>query len=240
MTDNHEDIIKFLENIPEKFDVLEVGIDFKIQEEYLNYSQSFGLGELTEEETLVLSNSLGDIKILKEDKKKALALLAHLGTILAYREIEKYNNSFDHELNQWTILAMMECKMLLESSLLDESIGFISSGLGGSGDKLRYYFLVLPSNDLPFNYLQQEIITNNFPVVCKNLNSILENIDISESYIGLTVLVPLDIAIGTVIETGINKCNDAEEFVFEHYYVTNLNIPDQEEIDYVIKVVKAD
>ena len=62
-------------------------------------------------------------------------------------------------------------------------------------------------------------------------------INFSGKFIGLIVLVPLDVAIGTVIETGINKCNELGNFVFEHYYVTNGKIPELSEIDGIIKIV---
>ena len=49
--DNESEIKKFLENIPDKFQMIEVGIDMEVQMEYLEYSLSFDRGELTETET---------------------------------------------------------------------------------------------------------------------------------------------------------------------------------------------
>lgn len=238
MADKLENIRKFLEYLPDKFDILEEGIDFQTQKEYIEHSESFERGELTEKETLSLSNILFNQDVPIKAKKKSLSLLAHLGTILAFRQIEKYNKNPDKGLKQWTLLALQESKMFLEQSLLDESIGFISTGLGGLDNKLRYYFLVLPSTDRPFTKIQKDTIRDEFYLVCKNLNSILETIDLADSFVGLTVLVPLDIAVGSVIETGISKCNELGNFVFEYYYVTNQNIPDKSEINDIIKTVK--
>jgi len=238
MTENNEDIEKLMEGIPDRFDILEQGIDIQTQIEYTNHSHSFDKGELTEEETIGLGIILLDKNVPLDKKKRALVLLAHLGTIVAFRQIEKYMNHPDNELKQWTLLALQECKMFLEGSLCDENMGFISSGLGGLDNKLRYYFLVLPLTNQRFTNTQKEIIKNEFPLVCKDLNSILETIDLSETFIGITVLVPLDIALGTVIETGIKKCNDLGNFVFEYYYATNQNIPDLKEIENIIKIVR--
>ncbi len=241
MIDNTEDIQKFLDSIPDKFNILEEGVDMQTQIEYINHSHSFDRRELTEEETIGLGKILLSNNIPIEGKKKALGLLAHLGTIAAFRQIEKYNNHPDNELKQWTLLSLQECKMFLEGSLLDESMGFISSGLGGIDNRLRYYFLVLPLTNQLFTNPQKDIIKNEFILVCKDLNSILETIDLSnDAFVSITLLMPLDIALGTVIETGIKKCNDLGTFVFEYYYATNQNIPDLKEIDNIIKIVRED
>jgi len=238
MTDKHDDIREFLNNLPDRYDIMEEGIDIQTQKEYIDYSHSFDSGELTEKETLNLGNTLFDTSHPLEAKKKALALLAHLGTITAFRQIEKYYKHPDKDLKQWTTLALQECKIFLESTLTDESTGFISTGLGGLHDKLRYYFLILSSSDRPFTTIQKNTIKEELKLVAKNLNSILESIDISDTFVGLTVLLPMDVAVGTLIETGIKKCNELGDFVFEHYYVTNQNIPDKLEINDIIKTVK--
>ena len=238
MADKYEEILKFLENIPDSFSILEEGIDEQTQKEYLNYSHSFGQGELSTEETMRISDMLFTTKTPPEAKKKALTLLAHLGTISAYRQIEKYYNTSGNELKPWTALALQECRMFLETSLTDESSGFISSGLGGIEDKMRYYFLVLPTGDKPFTSTQKTVIKNEFNLAAVDLNCVVETVDSSGSYVGLTALVPLDVAIGTFIETGIEQSNELGDFVFEYYYVTNMDIPDSDEIHDIIKKVR--
>jgi hypothetical protein len=238
MTDNREDIREFLNNLPDKYDIMEEGIDIQTQKEYIDYSHSFDSSDLTEKETLNLGNTLFDTRQSLEAKKKALALLAHLGTITAFRQLERYYQHPDKDLKQWTALALQECKMFLESTLTDESTGFISSGLGGLQDKLRYYFLVLPASDIAFTTTQKNIIKEELNLVARDLNCIVESVDHSDKFVELTVLVPMDIAVGTLIETVIKKCNELGDFVFEHYYVTNQNIPDTLEINDIIKTVK--
>ncbi len=72
----------------------------------------------------------------------------------------------------------------------------------------------------------------------KEMNSIVESVDHSEKHVGVTTLVPMDVAVGTLIETVIKKCNELGDFVFENYYVTNQNIPDTLEINNIIEIVK--
>lgn len=99
MIDKHKDLQDFLNNIPDKYDIMEEGIDVQTQKEYIDYSHSFDRGELTETETNNLGLVLFDIKTTIESKKKVLTLLAHLGTITAFRLIEKYFKNPDKELD---------------------------------------------------------------------------------------------------------------------------------------------
>ena len=138
MNDELLDIQNFLDGLPDKYNILEQGIDIQIQQEYISHSTIFEQGELTENETQALGSILFEKKVPVNKKKAALVLLAHLGTIEAFRQIEKFNNNPDNELKQWTLLALQECKMFLENSLLDESTGFISTGLGALDNRLRY------------------------------------------------------------------------------------------------------
>ena len=96
----------------------------------------------------------------------------------------------------------------------------------------------MPTTDNTFTTIQKNIVNDEFQIVCKNLNSILETIKFSDTFIAITILVPLDVAVGTIIETGINKCNELGEFVFIHYFVTNDKIPEQLEIDDIIKIIR--
>jgi len=238
MKDSNEEIQRFIESIPDQFKIMEEKIDFRTQNEYIEYSENFERGELSEKETLQLSEILFRNDIPIEAKKKGLTILAHTGTILAFRQIEKYYNNADKELKQWSALALHECKMFVESELTDVSTGFISSGLGGLNNKLRFYFLILPSGEKGFDKTQNNIVKDEFNIIANKLNSLIETIEYSEGYIEFNVLIPYDVAVGNLIETGIKKCNELGNFVFDYYYVTNQDIPDRGEIKEIIRIVR--
>lgn len=227
-------------NQPDEFTILEEGIDFQTHKEYVEYSDSFESSSLTEEETIHLGNILYNNKVAVEGKKKTLILLAHLGTITALRQIEKYYNQADKELKPWSALALQECKMFLEGALTDHMTGFVSSGLGGLKNRMRYYFLVLPLEDQLFTVTQKNVIKDEMCLVAKDLRSLVESFDLSDSYVGFTTLMPLDIAIATFVETGIRKCNELGEFVFEFYYATNQDIPNKSGIEEIIRIIRSD
>src|SRR5688572_8688866 len=149
MSYNTDDKHDHLEDIPDKFDIMEERSDFETQIEYACESSSLEKRELTESETIRMGNLLFDKESSREDKKGILMALAHVGTLRAYRIIGKFLKTFDNDLREWALLSFQECRMFLESSLTDESSGFIISGLGGKNNSLRYYFMILPF-DQPF------------------------------------------------------------------------------------------
>lgn len=238
MTDNQEQIKQFLDSIPEKFQIHEEGVKIEIQKEYLDYSESFERGVLTDEQIEKIRQIIFNTESPDEGKKKGLTILAHAGTINAYKQISKYYENADGALKQWASLALQECRMFLESELSDENVGFISTGLGGKKDKLRVYFLVLPFENKIFKEQQHRIIENELNQIAKELNCDIESFDFQENYVGLTVLIPMDVAIATFIDSGIQSCNEFGSFVFEHYYAANTEIPDKEEIKEIIEIVR--
>ncbi len=238
MKNEDREIQRILAGMPDKFEIMEDGIDLQTQEEYLEESHSFGEGDLTEPQVLKLGQILNDQHTPVAGKKKALSMLAHVGTVTAFRQLEQFHkNGPGKELAQWSRLALSECRMFLENSLDDENNGLIISGMGGIGGSLRFYFLVLPLIGQTFTRIQKDIIRDEFTLVCKSMNSVLERIDYADNYVGMTILVPLEIACGNLIDTGIKKCNELGTFVLEYYYATNMAIPDEAEIRDIIKIV---
>lgn len=238
MEDSNEDIREFLDSISDKLEVMEEGIDMQVQKDYLDFARTCDVDELSKKHTLKLAKYLFKAREPLKVKRRALSFLAHLGTITAYRQIEKYYQHPDKELKQWAAMALQECKMFLEGSLTGEVSGFISTGLGGRKDKLRYYFLLLPASNQPFTTTQKNTITQETDLVSKEMNCIVETVDQSDRYIGATVLMPVDAAVGTLIETIVKQCNELGYFVFEYYYATNHNIPDLQEIEEIIKIIR--
>lgn len=46
----------------------------------------------------------------------------------------------------------------------------------------------------------------------------------------IEILIPMDVAVGKVIEESIRECNKMSEFLCFDYYVTNVKKPTPEEI----------
>jgi len=82
--------------------------------------------------------------------------------------------------------------MLLENKMKVENIGMISTGLGGKGNKLRCFIILISKTRKPFSDTQKKIIKQEYDIVCKKLNSEVEKIDFQNDYAALTILTPMD------------------------------------------------
>jgi len=212
------------------FSPMEEAIDLSIQQEYFNLSKKFDFNNVDYKEVLKESKNLFSENTPLETKKRILILLAHFGTTESYRTLEKYLNRSERSLRDWALLSLKECRMFLESDLLEEEGGFISTGLGGKDNKLRYYFIVSSKNGLTFSESHRDTLKRGFETISQKYNSEIEEINFETNYAMIRILIPIDVAVGDVIEEGISECNKIEEFLFFHYYVTNVKKPTNEEI----------
>jgi len=134
------------------------------------------------------------------------------------------------DLRDWALLSLKECRTFLESVLLKEEEGFISTGLGGEDNKLRYYFIVSSKDGLPFSETHKDNLRRGFEAVSLKYKSEFEEINFEAAYAIIGILIPMDAAVGDVIEEGISECNKMGGFLFPDYYVTNVKKPAPEEI----------
>jgi hypothetical protein len=128
-------------SIPDRFVVAEEELDGAVYEEYERYVQHLVTCQ-PQEVGLEARQTLFDPTAPLEAKREMLARLARCGTVHAYRAIEQYVKNPDPALAQWSKVALYECRMGLESELLEKPVGIISTGLGGAQHRLRYLVAV--------------------------------------------------------------------------------------------------
>jgi hypothetical protein len=102
---------------------------------------------LSKDKVEALGRTLFDAEAGTLDKKKALMLLGHRGSIEAYRILKKFAKESPAELKVWSRMAFDECKTFLATELSEETqigFNFISQKIGrneacpcGSGKKYK-------------------------------------------------------------------------------------------------------
>jgi len=217
-------------NVLNSFTLIDEAIDLSIQQEYFTFSETIDFDNVDYEEVLTESGKLFYEHTPIESKKRILILLAHLGTAESCRTLEKYLKISEGNLRDWALLSLNECRTFLESVLLQEEGGFISTGLGGKDNKLRYYFIVSSKGGLPFSETHRNTLKRGFETISLKYKSEIEEINFEAAYAMIGILIPMDVAVGEVIEEGISECNKMVEFLFLDYYVTNVKKPTPEEI----------
>ena len=234
-SENDDQIRDILDGIPERLRLTEDGVDPSVQQEYLEYTENLDFGQYSEEDISTRSHSLFSPSTSLQDKKETLAVLAHRGTLEAYRTIERFLETADKALEVWGILALQECRMFLESSLSDLSVGILMTGLGGENNRLRHFFIIRSRGDAALTSAQEGTIKQGFSYICSKFDSILEEIQSHQYFATMKVLIPMDVAVAEIVEGGIDECNTFGDFLDTDYYVTNVKIPTKAEIQHYLR-----
>jgi len=230
---DHETIFdkikELLGSIPNQLNVLEDKIDIDLQLEYFEYSRRVRK-DLKSDLVLNESYKLFDTNISQEVKKSILAKIASIDKVEAYRIIERFLKTIPGELKNWSILALQDNRMLLESRLLDENHVFISTGLGGKGEKLRYFVVIFGKNLTDFSDLQRKIIRNEIEISLKKHNSELEELNFSGSLATILTMIPMKVIIKQIFTEAIEECNHFGDFLIANFIITNVKSLSFEEI----------
>ena len=240
MSQNIDEIKKILESIPEHFKILESRTDLSIHKDFIKLTEKLSSQEFNENELINESEKLFNNSTLNDLKIELVIKLGFSGIVKSYKILERFHNECDKELKTWAVLALQESYILLENQLTDSNSGYISTGLGGKNNCLRFFFVIFSKTCNPFNIIEKKLINTEFEITSKELDSEVELINFHNDYSCLTILISMDVAPDTIIMNSINKCNELGEFIIPHYFVTNVEIPSQKEISGIIKEMRMD
>jgi len=236
--ENDDGLCEALSQIPDRFIVAEEELDWAVREEYAKYVQRL-LSSQPQKAWLEARRILFDSTAPLEAKREALARLALSGTVDAYRAIEQYVKEPDPALAQWGKIALYECRMALESELLEAPVGIVSTGLGGAQHRLRYLVAIGLSCG-PLHDAQQRRVESTWRTICERHDSVLEHVNFHPNHVILTLLVSMETAVGTVIDVGIAAANGDAPILRQTYFVTNVAVPTEEEIQHVLEEISRD
>jgi hypothetical protein len=229
-TEDDEQIRELLNGMPEQLQVFKKGITPQTQQAYLEYSANVDIEAYASQDTATKGKKLFNSDATIEDKKKCLILLAHEGTADACLIIRKFLEvSEDEVLKEWGAIALEEGWLLVESDLFEKPTGMVLTGLGGEEDHLRYFFAV-GVKDKGIDSPEPSNIEQRISLVCGEYASVLEELQIFDTYMAVQILVPMDVAVGEVIDQIIIESNREAEWLERKYFVTNSEIPSAEQI----------
>lgn len=242
MKENNDVFKKFRDSFS-KFDghlhILEQRVPVERQMEYFKYSENLrkdpSTSEVLNTDILILEGKLYNPQLTPEYKKYILSLLAISRQVRAYRVLEEYAQEPDADVADWTYMALMESRIALESELSDEKQIYISTGLGGKKEKLRFYVLVLANELKPFQEYQKKVIEREFPYSLEKADCEIERLTIGEKYMELVFLIPVRANIKQTLDRVINECNQYGNFLSSVFTITNVKELSTEEVEEIIK-----
>jgi hypothetical protein len=126
--------------------------------------------------------------------------------------------------------------MLIQSSLLDEQQVFISTGLGGKGQKLRYYVVFINKNqNIVLTKIQQKLLKDELIYELNQNKGEFESMDFSEGFSTVLVMLPLQSDLKKLFRTIIEECNQYGDFLDDDMIVTNVKVMSRNEILEMLK-----
>ena len=125
-------------------------------------------------------------------------------------------------------------RIALESELSDEKQIYISTGLGGKGEKLRFYVLMTSKGKKPFQEYQRQTIEREFAYYLPKTDCEIERLTIGEQYVELVFLLPVRTDIKATLDRVINECNQYGDFLSNVFTITNVKELTAEEVSEII------
>ena len=225
----HEKIQEMLGKNPGNLKVMEEQIDMDLQVEY--FERSKRLREEKEESwALDLSQYLNEPGYSPDVKKEILARLATIEKVECYRIIESFVKEGEESLHKWALLSLNESRLQLESNIMNENQVFISTGLGGRDQKLRYFVVLMTRTRSDLTPTHQMVIQNEFEYILRKFGAEVEEVNFSGYLSTITLLLPMNYSLRTVFNEAIQECNRYGDFLNDDFIVTNVKTLSFQEI----------
>lgn len=215
--------------------LLEEIVPIEEQMKYFEYSQRIREEkDYVNRDLLVAHLFSPDMHI--EEKRYSLSMLAGLIDIGAYRAIETYHSSpLEPELANWSALALLESRILIDTDLSGEKQLLVSTGLGGVNGMLRFFAIVASKDRSDFSDFQQSVIDREFKFTFEQNEIIVEKFDIKHNYLKILLLSKLNNDLKQVFSNAVSECNQFGDFLDEKFMLTNVRQFDDHQIDGLLK-----
>ncbi|GBU08748.1 hypothetical protein AwDysgo_20790 [Bacteroidales bacterium] len=218
-----------LVGIQGRFYILEASIPVEKQVDFFHFSEELR-GIYAEDDLEFHKQRLLDISSSIEDKKYSMSFLAISGDVKSFRLLENYLQSCEPDLFDWLKLSILQAKITLESKFSDEKQVFISTGLGGKGDMLRFFSLFRSKQEILFSHYQVGLIEKEFPFFVEDKDGIIEELKVFDKYFTVLFLVKIDVDIKTMFDKALTECNQYGDFIRHSFTITNIKKYTDEEI----------
>ncbi|HKJ44066.1 MAG TPA: hypothetical protein VKA27_18355 [Sunxiuqinia sp.] len=212
-----------LNSLPEDFNILEEQIDVEMQLAYFEMAKELRDEHIDESLIEQAKVDLYNEQVSIKEKKRLLVKLAGVDDVESFRLIEAYRKEAEGKLKDWTVLALQESRMIIQSSLLGEQQVFISTGLGGKEQNIRYFVALIHSDpEGEFDETQQKLVGSEFQFFLSESNGELEEIHFEGRFAMAVFLFPLKQNLHSIFKSFIDECNQYGGFLNEDVIITNV------------------
>ncbi|MDR3252716.1 MAG: hypothetical protein LBT35_04025 [Tannerella sp.] len=229
------------QNLDGRFHIIEHSVPVDEQMEYFKFADRVKKDiTLTDADYEKFGSQLNADDCSSERKKKLIAILGAAKTVRAYRLLENYADHPDQGLANWSYMALTESRIALETELSGEKHVYISTGMGGKDDKLRFYVLVMSEKCLAFLDYQKEIIAKEFNFMLPQSGCEVEKLTVGDKYVAMVCLIPMSANLKYILERVLNECNQYGDFLSSLLTVTNVKELSVDEISRLVESYEHD
>jgi hypothetical protein len=219
----YDKIQELLGHIQGNLTILEQQIDADVQTEYYNYARTLD-NEFDANEILRNRDTLYEVDLALAEKKHMLVQLASIDHIEAYRTLEQYISRSPEQLKEWATLAFQECRLLMESRLLDQSQVLISTGLGGKGLKLRYFTVFISAHGKAYSVFEQNILNKESRFFIHQAKGEVEYVKFDKELCTVLSIIPLQVPVQGLFDEVVAECNQYGSFLNPDFLITNVKV----------------
>ena len=223
-----------------KVSVMQDSIDISIMPSYYKISKKIKKELDDDYDYLSDVYKLYDPETDVETKQKLLCSLASFEKPEYFNALKKFKDFAPAELKDWAIVATQESKMFLETALLDTQTLYISTGLGGKEEALRFFIVLFHTDEQPFSDSQKQLIEKEFAFSFGKETGEIEEIVFEKSYVKIVSLLPFEKHIYTLVKDIVEECNNYGNFIKSKLLVTNVKKLSNEEIELLYKKIDSD
>ena len=166
----------------------------------------------------------------KAEKRRLLSLLAISHSVKAFRLLQSYIANPDPEVADWAAMALMECRLALETELSDEKQIYIATALGGKGQKLRFSIVLYAKGTTSFLPFQRQTIEDEITFHFSHADCEIERLEIKDQYVRLLCLLPVKADVQAIFDKILNGCNEFGDFLQHGLTISNVQEISEEEI----------
>ncbi|NLA24793.1 MAG: hypothetical protein GX879_07495 [Bacteroidales bacterium] len=217
--ENIDEIMNLSRTQPEKIQVIEAQVDIDVQLDYFDTLKNLTKEEFNQDIDELIANlsDINDYDLIK----KSLVQLSGKDDVRAYRAVESFVEKCPKNLKAWCILAYQQSKMMLETSLLEESKVFVSSALGGIGNKIRYSVGILLKESQEISSYQKDLLKKETKYFLEKDNGLLETVSFTEQVAFITCLIPLHVNVQDLFQNITEEVNLYGDFLQGNITITN-------------------
>lgn len=215
-----------LRNMAEHVCLLDRKIPIEHQLEYFAVLQRLlksdpMIKQLSEEECISMFDRVLDDTVGLSEKKEILVKLSMVHWIKVYRLLEEYDGKVAPELDEWLYLSLLISRLSIEMDLSGERQVFVSTGLGGKGEKMRFNVVFISKGGYLLEDFQKNLIKQEFMYSFPREGYEIEKMDIEDRYVNILFLMPIKTNLENLFQTVLNECNQYGDFLSKTFILSN-------------------